>query len=262
MARIRTIKPEFWQDEKLSRLPYGARLLFIGLWNIADDVGRLRGNPLFVAAQTFPYDTAPPIEQWLQLLHSGGFIERYVNDGESFIVVVNFLKHQQISKPTPSRIPAPDDSGSAPVGLPEASGETPSGKERKGKERIREGKGSGAPPARSDGSIAVFGYWQQIHQHPRAKLDNDLAGLIDDSLKTYSVDDLRLAIDGCKASPHHMGQNDRKTVYDSLELILRDVNRFIGYAEKKGKALIDVTRGIQHVEDQGWEEFPVNGAAK
>ena len=87
-------------------------------------------------------------------------------------------------------------------------------------------------------TVVVFAYWQRVHGHPRAKLDEDLADLIDAARKTFSVDDLKLAVDGCKASPHHMGQNDRKTVYDSLELILRDVNRFIGYAEKAGKAVV------------------------
>ena len=39
MARIRTIKPEFWTDEKVVTLPFEARLLFIGMWNFCDDEG-------------------------------------------------------------------------------------------------------------------------------------------------------------------------------------------------------------------------------
>ena len=45
MARIRTIKLEFWEDEKLAKLPVHARLLFIGTWNFADDNGALLANP-------------------------------------------------------------------------------------------------------------------------------------------------------------------------------------------------------------------------
>jgi hypothetical protein len=86
-------------------------------------------------------------------------------------------------------------------------------------------------------TVAVFLYWKQVHGHPRQKLTDDLEADLDAARKTFSVDDLKLAVDGCKASPHHMGQNDRKTVYDGLALILRDVNRFIGYAEKAGKAV-------------------------
>ena len=43
--RIRTIKPDFWTDAKVSKLTYLARLLFIGLWNVADDEGRFKSDP-------------------------------------------------------------------------------------------------------------------------------------------------------------------------------------------------------------------------
>ena len=39
MARIRTIKPEFWIDDVIVELPFETRLLFIGIWNFADDAG-------------------------------------------------------------------------------------------------------------------------------------------------------------------------------------------------------------------------------
>lgn len=39
MARIRSIKPEFWTDGKVSRLSDSSALLFIALWNYADDFG-------------------------------------------------------------------------------------------------------------------------------------------------------------------------------------------------------------------------------
>ena len=50
MARIRTIKPEFWSDEKVGGLPLACRLLFIGLWNFADDYGVIASSPLFIKA--------------------------------------------------------------------------------------------------------------------------------------------------------------------------------------------------------------------
>ena len=45
MARIRTIKPDFWSDEKIVELTPWARLLFIGLWNFSDDDGRMPFSP-------------------------------------------------------------------------------------------------------------------------------------------------------------------------------------------------------------------------
>lgn len=82
----------------------------------------------------------------------------------------------------------------------------------------------------------VFAYWQNVMKHPRAKLDRKRRQKIKDRLADgYSEDDLMRAIDGCKRSPHHMGENDRATVYDDIELICRDaphVDKFIKLADQ------------------------------
>ncbi len=46
MARTRMIKPEFWSDEKLAALSLQVRLIYIGLWNLSDDYGVVKGHPL------------------------------------------------------------------------------------------------------------------------------------------------------------------------------------------------------------------------
>ena len=82
----------------------------------------------------------------------------------------------------------------------------------------------------------VFAYWRQAMNHPKAKMDEKRKRKIRARLKDgYTVGDLMLAIDGCKKSPHHMGQNDRATVYDDIELICRDaphVDKFINLAKQ------------------------------
>jgi len=82
----------------------------------------------------------------------------------------------------------------------------------------------------------VFDYWVIVMQHPKAKLDRKRKQKIRDRLADgYSTDDLMRAIDGCKQSPHHMGDNDRATVYDDIELICRDaphVDKFIKLADQ------------------------------
>jgi hypothetical protein len=45
MARIRTIRPEFWTSEQVTECSMPARLLFIGLWNFCDDGGRMPYSP-------------------------------------------------------------------------------------------------------------------------------------------------------------------------------------------------------------------------
>jgi hypothetical protein len=78
----------------------------------------------------------------------------------------------------------------------------------------------------------VFDHWVQVMQHPGAFLDKKRERVIRAALKERSVEDCKRAIDGCKASAFHMGENDRGKVYDSLGLIFRDAEhteRFLGY---------------------------------
>jgi hypothetical protein len=56
MARIRSIKPEFWTDEKLTECSLSARLFFIGTWNFADDKGNLQASAKRLKMQIFPAD--------------------------------------------------------------------------------------------------------------------------------------------------------------------------------------------------------------
>lgn len=98
MPRIRTVKPEFWGDEKLGPLEPIDRLVFLGLISLADDAGRLMDNVKVVDAFVFPYtdDTsAPSLEKLAQL----GRIERgHTNSGQAIIQLVNW-SHQKIDKP-------------------------------------------------------------------------------------------------------------------------------------------------------------------
>jgi hypothetical protein len=95
---------------------------------------------------------------------------------------------------------------------------------------------SNAPP--SGEAAEVFGYWQRAMNHPQARLDAKRERAIKARLKDgYTVAQLCKAVDGCKLSPHHMGQNETRTVYDDIELICRDgprVDKFIGWVERGG----------------------------
>lgn len=90
------------------------------------------------------------------------------------------------------------------------------------------------PP--SGETAMIFAYWQQVMNHPQAKLDDKREKIIKARLKDgYTVEQLCKAIDGCFASPYHRGKNDNGTVYDGLDLICRDgakVDAFIGHAER------------------------------
>lgn len=107
MARIRTIKPEFWSDEKLSECSLSARLTFIGLWSFADDQGRLEYQPSRLRMQIYPCGSVSvqALTEMLGVLTEHSLIRRYEVDGKSFIDIPGFEKHQRINRPTPSKLP-------------------------------------------------------------------------------------------------------------------------------------------------------------
>lgn len=110
MARIRTIKPEFWGDAKTARVSRDARLLMIGLLNESDDDGRQLASAKRIAGALFPHDDdvdAALVSRWLDELEAAGFVMRYEVDGAKYLVIPSFRTHQRISKPTESRLPPP-----------------------------------------------------------------------------------------------------------------------------------------------------------
>jgi hypothetical protein len=112
MARIRTIKPEFWDDEKMATIPRDARLLFIGLWNFSDDYGVVKGHPTWIKNKVFPYDDIKQAQfnEWLVTLEKIRAIISFDCNGEKFYYIRTFLDHQRVDKPSQTRNPeAPTD---------------------------------------------------------------------------------------------------------------------------------------------------------
>lgn len=93
MARSRNIKPSFFMNERLADCPPLARILFAGLWTIADRKGRLEDRPKKIKAEVLPYDECD-IENLLNYLSKNKFITRYEVKDENFIEIINFSKHQ------------------------------------------------------------------------------------------------------------------------------------------------------------------------
>jgi hypothetical protein len=107
MARSRNIKPGFFKNELLAEMPPETRLLFMGLWCLADREGRFEDRPKKIKMELFPCDEFS-IEDSLSTLTAGGFLIRYEADGKKYAQVVNFTKHQMPHhKEVASEIPAP-----------------------------------------------------------------------------------------------------------------------------------------------------------
>jgi hypothetical protein len=114
MMRARLLKPGFFKNEELAHLdPYG-RLLYAGLWLLADKVGRLEDRPARLRVELFPYDAIMDdvaVDALLSDLATAGFIQRYEDQGRHYIAIPTFLDHQKPHpRETPSRLPAPSAS--------------------------------------------------------------------------------------------------------------------------------------------------------
>ncbi len=108
MPRIRCIKPEFWSDDKVMELSIQARLLFIGLWNFADDNGVVENKPRQIKARIFPgddIDVVPLIEELARV----GVIYLYEVDGVPYLIIKNLTKHQVIDRRRKSSLPMPQN---------------------------------------------------------------------------------------------------------------------------------------------------------
>jgi hypothetical protein len=107
VSRARNLKPGFFRNEDLADLPFAYRLLFQGLWCVADREGRLEDRPKRIKADVFPYDDVD-VAAGLEALADAGFILRYQVGETQYIQVLAFHKHQNPHcKEAASTIPAP-----------------------------------------------------------------------------------------------------------------------------------------------------------
>jgi hypothetical protein len=118
MARIRSIKPEFFTSLTIADLPLSARLTFIGLWTYVDDNGVGPADARLIRAAIWPLEETPDILQRtredLQSLHAARLITLYEASGRPLVHVSSWEEHQKVSHPRKPRFPAPRDAPQAP----------------------------------------------------------------------------------------------------------------------------------------------------
>jgi len=97
MARARNIKPAFFTNDELADIEPIGRLLFIGLWTIADCNGNLEWREKKIKAQILPYDSCDTKEIMINLDKSG-FVRFYSDGDKIYLNITNFDKHQNPHK--------------------------------------------------------------------------------------------------------------------------------------------------------------------
>lgn len=122
MARIRTIKPDFWTAEQVMECSPIARLVFIGMWNFCDDGGNHPASVKTLKAEIFPADdiTVAQVEDMVQELTDNGLLVEYEVAGKLYWHVTGW-HHQKIDQPT-YKHPMPD--GTIPAGAPKRRAKT------------------------------------------------------------------------------------------------------------------------------------------
>ena len=97
MARIRSIKPEFFTSEQIAECSPNVRLMFIGMWCFCDDYGVMPASVMRLKMSVFPSDgfSKSEIRVMVDQLISVGLIQEYVVDGEFFWCVTGWNKHQK-----------------------------------------------------------------------------------------------------------------------------------------------------------------------
>lgn len=163
MARIRSIKPEFWVSEQIAECSTNARLTFIGMWAFCDDRGVHPAKPKTLKAELFPMDdfSATEVAGLVGELVRAGLVAEFTHDGVEFWHVTGWDKHQKIDRPS-YKYPAPPalDSMRARRGLAEASTNDrrapPPGVESSGVES-KGGEKASSPRAQPPAAVATRG---------------------------------------------------------------------------------------------------------
>lgn len=113
MARIRSIKPEFFTSLTIADLPLSARLTFIGLWTYVDDNGVGPADARLIRAAIWPLEEAPDILQRtredLQRLQEARLVTLYEASGRPLVAVNSWTEHQKVSHPRKPRFQTPDE---------------------------------------------------------------------------------------------------------------------------------------------------------
>jgi hypothetical protein len=240
-VRIRTIKPEFWTDLKVSSLSYLARLLFIGLWNLADDEGRFKSDPRILKGFIFPVDdttTVKAIAGALRELSGSTLVVLREIDGEQYGCCPNFRKHQVINKPSKSKLPEfTEDYRSTTVVLPEDSHTE---REREREREVEMEGDAGKPessPSAAEQVIDGKGLGKRI-KNPKLSPQQ-----VDDIYAAYprkeKPRDAKLAIEKAfklkecrEAADWHEDRDDKDNIDMAYEFLLDRTKRYALYCAK------------------------------
>ncbi|MCA2291995.1 hypothetical protein JF735_00005, partial [Mycobacterium avium] len=153
MPRIRTIKPEFYRSPSTAKVSFPGRILYLAMWNWADDYGigetNINGLLGFAFCDTDSV-TAAEIPRLLTEVHSGYEVEFYEHHGRFYYQIVSWDSHQKTERRATRKNPTADDPDSVPDmrfhgsggSSAQTLGKTPAGTGNRGTGEVGTGEGS------------------------------------------------------------------------------------------------------------------------
>ena len=212
--RARVLHPGFFKNEQLVGCSPRARLLFAGLWCLADREGRLEDRPARIKMELFPSDKVD-MDALLQELMNAGLIVQYVVADRKYLAIPGFSRWQ---RPHPreaaSILPAPDGVIATIVplhGEPGNSTASPSVYGIGSPRTIR------SPETNTKPVEQVWQAWLESTKRTACKLDDKRRKVIAARLADYPVEDVLDAVRGWERDPWP----DRRR-QNGLEILLRD----------------------------------------
>lgn len=220
MPRKRMIDPNIWQSEDFSRLSTLAKLVFIGLFSLADDEGRGRCNPVYLKSTLFPYEEgirSADIDKTLSEISSNMSVVFYSCDGSSYYSLYNWNTWQKIDRPSESKIPQYDKNGMELLFDEHSTNNRRAFDPNKNKKRIEDNK----KIKEENRSKVVEIYNTYCTNLPQVqKLTDKRNKSIDNFLKEFSIEQFEEICKIANVSDFLKGNNDRKWKAD-FDFIMR-----------------------------------------
>lgn len=238
MARIRTVKPEFWSTPGIETLDPMWRLLYIGMWNWADDYGRGSAEARALMGFVFPRDEEMTLGEFRRGL---GEVRRvfgvkfYKVEGRSYYFIPSWEKHQKIDKRSKSRYPAVEQGTLYdPTEKPQvrAYEMTPSTDPAETPPSIRGNSGAGTEEI---GTEEIGTEEQVLTSHVASDDDDDVAPVEAEIIERPEVEDLLDQLENRIRANGNRPGNRTKTAHDAIRRMI-DID---GYTVEQISFIID-----------------------
>ena len=256
MARIRTIKPEFFASSQVAQCSVNARMLFVGLWCFSDDQGVHPDDAHRLKMEVFPGDsfTVDDVQQMLDELISARLVRRFPVGGGDWLCVPTWKRHQRIDKPTFKHPTPPDEfderSSSPPreVAEPSPPPHPRIGREGIGKEGIRNGMEEKSAPSQAERSA-----------DDGVGIDSDGDDDLPPSTRKQEVPPrLQELIDAWNGLPEGIGprviKTDSREILKGWKLVQRDAVARVAF-EDVPKLIVTIRSSSSFLHGQPWFKF-------